>query len=128
MTTETTNTSKFKLIPQGEYIFSVDGIPQKREVTGGKGSFRLWSLKYFNLEQGKETINSVIFFGNSPSYHDILLAVGGVEVSPDEVKWDDESVHGRKFSATITHEKNEKNGRVQEVFSDVKAVTEKDWE
>lgn len=124
---EVTNTSKFKLIPEGDYIFVVDGKPQKREVNNGKGFFRIWSLRYFNLEERREIIGSVIFFGNSPSYHEILIAVGGVETSEVEVEWDDESVAGKRFSATITHEKNEKLNRVQEIFSDVKAVTEKDW-
>lgn len=124
---EITNTSRNQKIPAGEYYFTVDGIPQKREVTGGKGSFRLWNLKYFNLEQGVEKIGTVLFFGNSPGYHEILIAVGGVEVSPEEIKWDDELVHGKKFSAKITHEKNEKTGRVQEVFSNVKGVDENNW-
>ena len=66
---ETTNTSKNQRIPVGEYIFTVDGSPEKREVAGGKGSFRLWKLKYFNFDRGVEVIGSVLFFGNSPGYH-----------------------------------------------------------
>ena len=55
------------------------------------------------------------------------MAVGGVEVSSEDVKWDDESVNGKKFSATITHEKNEKTGRVQEIFSNVKALAKNEF-
>ena len=123
---ENTVTSTIKLIPEGEYIFCVDGVPEKTILKDGKGYFRVWKLKYLNLERGAEEIGSVLFFGNSPGYHAILLAVGGEEVSPSEVTWEDTEVHGKKFSAKITHG-TRKDGKPQEIFSDVKAINAANW-
>ena len=125
---ETVDTSKTKIIPEGEYIFTVDGVPEQIKLPKekGGGSFRIWKLKYFNMNRGAEVIGSVIFFGNSEGYHDILKAMGGVEESPIKVTWEDEEVHGKKFSAKITHGIR-KDGKPQEIFSDVKAVTTENW-
>ena len=123
---ETTNTSKFSLIEEGTFLFTVDGCPEKRRVEGKNSTFRIWKLKYVSLSQQKDMIASILFFPNSPGYHEILLACGGEETSPNNIDWEDESVHGKQFFAKVTHDINPKTGRPQEVFSEVKPLAE-EW-
>ena len=115
MARETTNTSKFQLLPEGEgYQMTVVGVPEKRRSKSGKCTFRVWKFKT-SLNGTERTINKIFFAWDSK---DLLLAVGGQEISQDQIEWDDEQVAGRTFICDIRHEEDEQ-GNMREVFENI---------
>lgn len=106
---ERTSTSQFSLWPEGRYVFTVAGIPEKKSTT--KTTYRVWK---FHSPSGK-TFSPVIFPWKSK---ELLLAVGGIETSPDEIEWDDEKVNGKEIECRIIHEPDN-SGKLREVLVDI---------
>lgn len=109
---ETTNTSKFPKTPEGHYFFTVDGKPEKRRSGTGKSTFRIWKLKCRELHR---VISIILFPWDSK---ELLLALGGTEVMPDEIEWDDETVSGKSFFADVVHEEDN-NGDTRERLKNI---------
>lgn len=112
---ETTNTSKFPKTPEGHYHFTVDEKPEKRRSSSGKSTFRIWKLKCQELHR---VISIVLFPWDSK---ELLVALGGSEILPGEIEWDDETVLGKSFQADVVHEEDANGGDAREKLRNVVA-------
>jgi len=113
-----TNTSQFKLLDEGEYFFTVAGVPEKRRTKDGKGEFFIWKFDYYTDQ--KRTFRTVLL----PSQmNELLLILGGVETEPDVIEWDDEKVVGKSFMCNVIHEEGS-DGKTRERIVDIKGDTQ----
>jgi len=109
---ETTNTSQFPVTPEGRYFFTVVDKPEKRRTSSGKSTYRIWVLRCRELGRN---VRVLLFPWESK---ELLLAVGGEEISSENIDWDDETVSGKSFYADIVHEQDN-NGNIREKLVNV---------
>jgi hypothetical protein len=110
------------LLPEGKYLLTVQGCPEKRRTATG-GTYRIWK---FNAKS--ETIEqalSVLMFPQDS--YDLLIALGGVDVGKKTVEWDDEEVHGKRVIAEVYHESGS-DGKDREKIRNIELYTGKNPE
>ncbi|MCA9409532.1 MAG: hypothetical protein KC733_12635 [Candidatus Omnitrophica bacterium] len=114
---ERTSTTRFTLKPEGHYVLTVLGVPEKR--SSGKANYRIWKFHY--IKAGFDAEMSIIMFPWKSK--ELLLAVGGKEVENEEVEWDDELVNGKQISCDLIHEED-KEGVMRECLINIKPFNE----
>lgn len=84
-------------LPDGPYVFTVVGIPEKVKLDSGHAK-RIWTLQHQEAESGETRQRKFHLFPSD--YMGIVLALGGVKNGAD-VEWDDAEVDGKAFSCTL---------------------------
>ncbi len=116
---EVTNTASYTLTPEGTYRLTVVGRPEKRRTSNGKNTFRIWKFK--TTVSGTPVTISILMFPYES--RELLLAVGGKEIRPNEIEWDDEFVDGKTIIADLVHEPD-KTGQLREKLKNVRPEME----
>src|SRR3990167_4777538 len=116
MTKERTDTRQFKLLAEGTYTFTVEKKPEKFRTE--KSTYRKWFLSYLDEMGGRRQFRKILFPWNSK---DLLLALGGIEITPDEIEWDDTEVIGKIFKAIIVH-RPDRQGTIREEFEKIQSL------
>lgn len=116
MARQTTETGR-TLTPEAHYAATVLRV-EKKNV---QDKFTIYEWTFVSDLSGQPFEFTVGLF--SSQMRDLLLALGGEEIAPNKIDWDDELVIGKKVNFLIVHEADKK-GKLREVLVDVKSENE----
>ena len=103
MVIERTQTTRYEMLPEGHYQFTIIAKPEKFKA--GKTHYRRWQFAYITDDNQVKKTSFIIFPWES---EELLLAVGGIKQQDGSVEWDDEKVEQRRIDTDVVHEEDNK--------------------